>query len=230
MNSLLTEIKHKSLVEQIVDELEKRILSGALKPGQRLIETTLSESFNVSRASVREALRILESRGFVHSVPRKGVSVSRLSAQEARDIFEIRSSLESLALALAIRRQSPELMVKLRRIYGEMVAAAHEGNVDRYRIADIKFHETIYYACGNDMLAKLVDGFNKQTMRYREEYFNTPSRLVRSVEIHGTILSFFENNEPEKAEKYRKRSMMKNLEILVSNIKERETELNGDAS
>jgi len=79
-------INHKSLAEYIFQDLENKIIAGTLKPGQRIVEEELCRSFGVSRSPVREALRILESQGFVLREPRRGVTVTKVTLKEAEDI------------------------------------------------------------------------------------------------------------------------------------------------
>jgi len=109
-------IKQKSLAEHIVEELEKKIVDGALQPGQRIIEEALCKTLGVSRSPVREAFQILESRGFVVREPRKGISVARSTQREAEDIYRIRASLDGLATSLAVEKQTPEFLKKLKKM------------------------------------------------------------------------------------------------------------------
>ena len=103
-------IRQRSLAQHIVEDLERRIIARTLKPGQRIIEESLCKTFGVSRSPVREAFQILESRGFVVREPRKGISVAKITPQEAKDIYRIRASIEGLAMSLAVRKQTPALL------------------------------------------------------------------------------------------------------------------------
>jgi DNA-binding GntR family transcriptional regulator len=117
-------IKHESLVRQIVQGLEQRILEGTLQPGQRVIEEDLCRSLGVSRSPIREAFRLLENEGFVVHEPRKGISVSRVTPEEAEDIYLIRANLESLATSLAVKRQNPKVLEQLKKLHGQLIKTA----------------------------------------------------------------------------------------------------------
>lgn len=201
-------INHKSLVDQVAEALEKQILDGLFKPGERLIEMALSEKYNVSRTCVREAMRILESRGFVHSVPRKGVSVAKLSAKECYDIYVIRANLESLAIKLAIEQQDPEVLKRLKCVLKKMEQTDRDDDLDKYREWDMEFHQIYNMACGNEQLVRLVESLARQTARYRAELFMTAGRIGRSLEAHAVLVGFFERNEPEKGEAFRRQTML----------------------
>jgi len=167
-------IKQKSLAEHIVEDLEQKIISRTLKPGQRIIEELLCKNFGVSRSPVREAFQILESRGFVVREPRKGISVATITQQEAEGIYRIRASLEGLATSLAVQNQTPALLEKLRKLNGQMIQAAEKDNDKTYHQFNQKFHELIINACGNERLIQLIMNFDKQTIRYRMTVMNGP--------------------------------------------------------
>ena len=88
--------------QNIVSRIENMILTGAFKPRERLIEATLATMFGVSRYSVRDAYKVLETKGLVRVNPFRGVIVSELSKQEVEEIFVIRTALEQLALELSM--------------------------------------------------------------------------------------------------------------------------------
>ena len=85
----------------VSNTLREGILTGELKPGERLMEIHLAKKLDVSRTPIREAIRILELEGLVTMVPRKGAEVARISEDDIRDVLEVRRSLDSLAARLA---------------------------------------------------------------------------------------------------------------------------------
>ncbi|GAH77263.1 unnamed protein product, partial [marine sediment metagenome] len=87
-----------SLKDKVYQNIKSQIIIGVLKPGTRLPEEELSKAMNISRAPIREAFNRLEKEGFVTVIPRKGAAVSKVTAQVIEDLFEIRETLESLAV------------------------------------------------------------------------------------------------------------------------------------
>ena len=121
-----THIKQKSLVDYIIQDLEDKINGGILEPGERIVEETLCKAFGVSRSPVREALRTLESQGYLAREPRKGVTVSRVTAKEIEDTYRIRANLESLAVYLAVKKQDPKVLQQLKKNYHKMTDLAED--------------------------------------------------------------------------------------------------------
>ena len=205
-------IKQKSLAEHIVEDLERRIIAGVLKPGQRLIEQTLCETFGVSRAPLREAFQILENHGFVVREPRKGVSVAKVSPQEAADIYRIRASLEGLATSLAVQNRTPEFLGQLKDLHDRMIQAAEKSQVTKYEELNRKFHELIITSSGNRRLVQLINAFNKQTMRYRLAITRAPGWMANSTRSHASTVASFEAGDAEAAEQLRKNAILGQIE------------------
>lgn len=205
-------IKQKSLAEHIVEELEKKIVDGALQPGQRIIEEALCKTLGVSRSPVREAFQILESRGFVVREPRKGISVARSTQREAEDIYRIRASLDGLATSLAVEKQTPEFLKKLKKMHEQMIRAAEKENVAAYQQLNEKFHGLLINVCENPRLIQLIQNFDKQTIRYRMAVSSGPGWMRNSTKIHAAIIVSFEAGDAEAAERIRKNSILGQIE------------------
>jgi len=161
-----TVFNHKSLVEHIVENIERQIMSGTLKPGEHIIEAALCKKFNISRSPVREACRIMESRGYVVRRPRRGVFVAQVSPREAEDIYRIRANLESLATYLAVKNMDAESLKQMKTLHRKMIELAAKENVSGYYRLNLKFHEILTNACKNKRLIQMIDTFVKQTRRY----------------------------------------------------------------
>ena len=104
---------YATLPSQIAVRIGHAIIDGKFKPGQKLREVDLAQSFGVSRASVREALRLVESEGLVTILPQRGAQVTTLTAAEVRDVFEIRAQLMGLACQRLAGAITPELAWRL---------------------------------------------------------------------------------------------------------------------
>ncbi|MCL5808493.1 MAG: GntR family transcriptional regulator [Deltaproteobacteria bacterium] len=157
---------------------------------------------------MREAFQILESQGFVVREPRKGISVAKITPQEAEDIYRIRAGIEGLALSLAVQKQTPELLKKLKNLNAQMVQASEKKNGKTYNNLNQKFHELIVSACGNQRLAQLIRSFDKQTMRYRLAIVSSPGWMTNSTKIHAALIAAFEAGDADAAERIRKNSIL----------------------
>ena len=96
------------LRDVVFNTLRQAILKGEMEPGERLMEIQLAQKLGVSRTPIREAIRKLELEGLVVMIPRKGAEVAHITEKDMRDVLEVRSTLEELAVELACKHVTPE--------------------------------------------------------------------------------------------------------------------------
>lgn len=144
-------LESSSLVELTVDRLRREILGGALGPGERLVEEQVTRRFGISRAPLREALRLLAQQGLVEHLPRRGVRVATLSDQDAEELFEVRDVLERFAISQALPKQ-PEDLVPLRAELAAMRRAATASDVLELADAHRRFHVELVALAGHRQL------------------------------------------------------------------------------
>lgn len=176
-----------TLAETVARNLENDILAGRLRPRERLIETELADRFSVSRAPVREALRMLEQEGLVSKSPR-GLEVSEPSLDEMREAFEVLADLEQLYTARAVPLLKSADIKRMKGLLVEMSAAAVANDVKRYFSANDLFHGVLRDACPNRTLIRLLGSLSKKTSRFRRMAMSMPGRLTRSLPEHKSIL------------------------------------------
>ena len=141
---------------QVLDNLRQAIVERQLAPGQRLIERELVELTGVSRTSIREALRELAAEGLVTAIPNKGTVVARVSAEEARQLYEVRSALEGLGGRLFVQNATQAhrnaLVKALQRIERLVAKGAPVIN------AKDSFYEILFEGGGNEALRSVAAG------------------------------------------------------------------------
>ena len=148
----LLRLEKTSLREQALSALRRAITTGQLPPGTHLVETELSEALQISRGTLREAMRQLQQEGLISAGARGRLSVRHLDAKEIRDIFDVRAALESLAAReLASRPDRSADVVALRHAVDEMGKWAASNLEDRIE-ADLRFHRTMCQLSGNETL------------------------------------------------------------------------------
>lgn len=155
MKPNLPQIKNLSIREQTLDTLREAILTGELKPGHSLIEMDLSRQLGVSRAPIREALRILNSEGLIETIPYHGTTVRRLTRRDIEEIYSMRSLLETFAVEQVIRAGNPEVLQRLRGTVEDMILAGRDNNINRVNILDRDFHDTLIAMSGHSLLLSL---------------------------------------------------------------------------
>jgi DNA-binding GntR family transcriptional regulator len=145
------------LRDVIREELRTQIAEGVWVPGTRLVERELAAGFGVSRVPVREALRALESEGFVELLPRRGAVVRELTRSVVADLFDIREVLEALAARLAAGRIRDEGLAELGAVVEDGRRAVDADDHAAAGAANTTFHETLLRLSGNDSLRSVLE-------------------------------------------------------------------------
>lgn len=137
---VLMPVESKAIAEHVYLQLRQAIHLGQLKPGQRLVDAELAEAMQVSRATVREALRLLESKGLVVNRHRRGMFVAELTPEDLRDVYKFRSVLETHAMRLGADTATPEELDELQRVIDEFHVAAAQHDVAAIAEFELRFH------------------------------------------------------------------------------------------
>lgn len=224
----LETIQRTKIYEEVAAQLERLILDGALKPGDKLPpERELAERFDVSRSAVREALRSLELKGLVEPRPGEGTLVrtpsidsllnplASLLGQKLElvgELLEVRTMVEPHLAGRAARNATAEDIAELANILER-----HEGKVARQELAieeDSEFHYTIARASKNSVILKVVDMMMDILRESRERSLQVDGRPARSLAGHRRIFNAIKRRDPEGAEKAM-RQHLSEIEAIV---------------
>lgn len=175
------------LRDVVFKTLRQAILTGELKPGERLMEIHLADKLGVSRTPIREAIRKLELEGLVVMIPRKGAEVARITVKHLKDVLEVRRALDALAASLACERITAEELESLKLACEEFETATAMKDTRKIASADVRLHDIIVAATGNERLIWLVNNLAEQMYRYRFEYIKDASQHAGLVEEHRII-------------------------------------------
>lgn len=189
------------LRDVVFQTLREGILTGELKPGERLMEIHLANRLGVSRTPVREAIRMLELEGLVTMIPRKGACVASISKQDLQDVLELRRALDSLAVKLACERILPEQLRALQDAAKEFEQSTVSNNAKEIAQADVRFHDIILDAAGNKRLIQMVNNLAERVFRYRLEYVKDRNNHAQLVKEHAKILEYIEKKDSEAAQR-----------------------------
>ncbi|GAG84476.1 unnamed protein product [marine sediment metagenome] len=186
-----------SLKDRVYQNIKFQIIRGTLKPGTRLPEEELSKAMNISRAPIREAFNRLEKEGFVSIVPRKGAAVSNITIQIIKDIFEIRETLESLAVKKSLGKISIEKLEKVGEGFKNFVnKPTNAENCIQYLALDKKFHDLLSQNCGNKKLIELLANLQEQIHWLRNISLKRIT-FAGSVKEHLAIMEAVKKNDEE---------------------------------
>jgi len=187
------------LRDTVFQYLRKCILTGEMKPGDRLLEIKLAEKLGVSRTPIREAIRKLELEGLVNIVPRKGAEVANITSKSLSDVLEVRRALEGLAVELACVRANDEMLKNIYDKLHEFDEALNTEDLTKISRADEAYHDAIIRATENTKLADLVANLREQMYRYRFEYIKDTEAHDKIREEHHKIYTYIKNHQVQEA-------------------------------
>ena len=225
----ISPIKSTRIYEEIIRQVKAMIAEGRLKSGDRLPpERDLAEKFLVSRASVREALRALESLGLVAIRPGEGTFVREISVdtlveplalvmlsqrQAVGELFEARRLLEPALARLAATRATPEDIGEMERILDEQAKEIANGRTGL--LQDAQFHAAIGAAAHNRAITRIAHAIMDLLTQSREESLSTPGRPERSHQNHRRILQAITRRDPRGAEQ----AMLEHLDTVETLVR-----------
>jgi DNA-binding GntR family transcriptional regulator len=192
----LTVLRTSSLAAAVEREVERLILSGSFAPGERINENKLASELGTSRGPIREAIRALEGSGLIVSVRNRGSFIRRLSVQEVREVYEIRSALFGLAGKLLAERVTADQLQRLNRFVADMEEASSQRNFEAYYPLNLAFHEFIVDSAGNAMLAQQYRSLVKKLHLFRARSLVQGGGLAVSNEEHREMLSAIAARDP----------------------------------
>jgi len=189
------------LRDVVFNTLRQAILTGELKPGERLMEIHLANKLGVSRTPIREAIRKLELEGLVTMIPRRGAEVAQITEKSLQDVLEVRSSLDALCAELACERISDDEIAELEAACRAFEEATKTKDTRAIAAADVALHDIIVRATGNRRLVQLVNNLAEQMYRYRFEYIKDFSMHSALIEEHRVIFEAIRNKDKKTASK-----------------------------
>lgn len=197
-------ISHRSIPTAITESLREAILNGELKGGMQLKQEELAVQFNVSMTALREALKNLEAEDLVKFYPNRGATVSELTAEEAKEIFDIRQFLEIGALELSV----PQLtLVDLEQAETLLTELETEMNSSRWGELNRRFHEVLYRQAKRPRLLKLIEIMHNNVERYMRLYLASMNYQSKSQKQHWELLNACKSQDVKLARKILKRHM-----------------------
>jgi len=209
------------LRDVIFNTLRDAIVSGELKPGERLMEVALAEKMGVSRTPVREAVRRLEMEGLVTMTPRKGTHVAEITVKDIMDVLEVRAALDKLATELAAKRAKPEHKRQLENIHKQYIACLQKQNLTGAIKKDVEFHEVIYSAAGNSKLTGVASSLREQIYRFRVLYMKDFSNAEEVLKEHQAILEALQEGNSEIAGRLAEEHIVHQKETIIQQMEKK---------
>lgn len=195
MNTL--DFSKNALSNRIAEHITEQIITGELKPGEKLIENTYAEEYGTSRAPVREALFLLTLEGLVERIPRKGAVVKGYTEREIYDLLEIRTMLESMAMKrIAENGVVPEIVVQMDSILKEM---KKEKGVSSYTKLNHSFHMCLIQMSNSDVIKNMYSRLELPLLTIQSISFTHEGNIEKSVAEHSIIVQLLQSGNVSEA-------------------------------
>jgi DNA-binding GntR family transcriptional regulator len=185
----------------VAQKLREAIMSGNLKPGQRLVERELCEMMGVSRPSIREALRLLEADGLVNTVPHRGPMVSTISLEEARQLYAARAVLEGFAGRECARLHDPAVVRKIGEALGRLKIALAESDMIAVLEAKTDFYAALIGGCQNAFIERMLKPLHDRITLLRITSMSHPKRVNKSLREVTAIWRAIQSGDEDLAER-----------------------------
>lgn len=182
------ENRGSNLTARVYKQLRQDILSGRYQEGEALTELSLAKELSVSRTPVREALRQLELEELVEIRPNRGAIVKGITAEDIRDIYEIRSVIEGMAAERAAKEATSEELDQLEEILDLTQFYLDRSNYEKLQSMDGRFHQQLYNMCKNRMLRHILKDMHNYVGRSRGASLKTEGRAQESIKEHRDVL------------------------------------------
>lgn len=217
----------RTLRERIAESLRESIIRGLLGPGERIAEPELALAFGISRTPIREALRQLESEGFLTVRPHRGAIVSPITPTDVREFYAVKGLLEGDAARLATPHLRPRDIARLTDLNRLMGEAARRNDVKEFFDLDNQFHEIFHKACGNEKLRHLIHSLVQHYVHVRIAAMSVPGRMQSSVKQHQEIVKAAKAKDAERVGQVMRGNAEQGAETLVRQLRQSESEKAG---
>ncbi len=183
--------------QKLITRMENMILTGVLQPRERLVELKLAEKLGVSRFWIRDAFKILETKGLIKLVPYKGAVVCDLDEQEIEDIFEVRIELDALATRKAAENIKKSDIDFLKRMVKQFDDSVRRGDFGEMISANDNFHDYIYELSKNQTLVQMINQLKARGHILRYHAWSSPDTIQQIQKEHRLFIKGLENNDLE---------------------------------
>jgi GntR family transcriptional regulator of gluconate operon len=214
--------KPELLPSAVAQLLREQIVDGSLAPGSRLVEAALAETLEVSRGTIRDALKDLETEGLIENRPRRGTYVVELGPDDVREVYDLRAAIEMRAIRLIVQRGSPGTRPpELAQVLERIQTAVKAGDARRAMDLDLAFHTELYRLSGNRRLLAVflrLLPMIRLVLRSRHQLYPTLADVSRE---HEPLLDAIASGSAEAAEAAINEHLAYARDLLVEHVSER---------
>lgn len=214
-------LERKTLLrDKIYEMLKEAIFSGELEPGERIIETRLADEMGISRTPIREAIRHLESEGYIESMDNGGVRVSEITEDDIKEWHEIKLVFDELAMKKTVDNITEEIIEILKEDLNKVEKAISQEKIDDEEIIKLNtdFHNTMYEISGNKLIKTIKEDYQKYNYMMRKYLSKIEGRHQQALLEHKQILEAIINRDKEKVVKLSQKHRESSKEALLNKL------------
>jgi DNA-binding GntR family transcriptional regulator len=216
---MIEQLAGNSKSDKVYEFLKEKILSGAYKPGDRIIIRKISQELGMSDIPVREAIKQLTSDGMLEIKSHSSARIAPLNIESLEEIFRIRVELETLATRLAAKAASMDELVSLDRCLRNMEESVKNSDIASYTIYNREFHQLLYQASHSPVLIDMIDNLFMRSENSKMVFYHDPERLRASYEEHRTIVQALRDNDEEKAAQVIRSQKQTGFQVVLNALK-----------
>lgn len=221
-------VGYKTKVDLIYEVLLQKIAKGDYQDGERLVISQISRENNVSDIPVREAVRRLESEGYVSVIANQGAVVRSFSKERLSEIFQIKAVLEGYAARLSVDFLTPQDIEDLRRCNEKLRRALEKNNMKDYSRLNKEFHLRIYLNMPQRELYNMIQDLWKKYSITTTVFSLAPARMEESIEEHEEIIRLLVAKDYEQVEKLMRGHKMRAGFAMLREMEQREAKSEGE--
>lgn len=195
--------RRDTLAGEVRGEIERMIVEGDIKAGEKLNELSLATAMGVSRGTVREAIRSLADSGLIDLIANRGAFVHETTLDEVRNLYDLRGSIFAMACAASARRvgggQESGLVARLKANLKAMQVSHSRDDRAAYYDLNIAFHDMLLDGAGNPKAKTIYDNLVKEMHLFRRRGLSVPTNIAQSIVEHDAIVAAVDVGDAEGA-------------------------------
>jgi len=205
--------------QKLIERLENLILTGFFQPRERLVALNLAKELEVSRFWVRDAFKILETKGLIEVIPHKGARVCDLDEHEILNIFEVRMELDSFATRKAAKNAQRSDIKYLERMARKFEKSVKNGDLKEMIAANEDFHSYIYELSKNPTLIQVINQLKAQSHILRYHAWASPDVIKRIQKEHKLLIEAIDSKDLELLDDLARRHISYSKETYLLHLK-----------
>lgn len=204
----------KSAKIRIYEALREWIIDGTLQPGEKILDSEISQYFSVSRTPVREAIQMLAEQKLIEIHPGKESRISELDVIDIPQTYKMLAEIHATAVEFAFAKFNYEEIQNLKDANRRFEQAFTKRNIKGCRTCDKEFHEIIIRLADNDFLTAFCETLSGHASRVENIYFSTVGDMDELIHEHNAIVEAIENKDLEKAKEFMRSNWLHTPEVL----------------